>query len=226
MSDQYLWDKSGTPDAEIEQLERVLGSLRYRPSENNYAPTLEATRAALPLAAQHIAAQHIAAQSIANPRRVIRFRAPAFAIAATLVLAIVAGSLWLKMHTPQLIDAGDTQSAVTTTATDETPEFSHNHTPDNSTASVDVAQANPLEHTRAVALPHKRYSRNVLQRRSTTATTNRVANSIRSGEENESLIAEGERAKTKLVLALHIASEKLHFAQKRIQINKDDVPAS
>ncbi|HKO99615.1 MAG TPA: hypothetical protein VJU86_21740 [Pyrinomonadaceae bacterium] len=33
MKDDYLWDKSGEPDPEIQQLEQVLGTLRYQPRE-------------------------------------------------------------------------------------------------------------------------------------------------------------------------------------------------
>jgi hypothetical protein len=32
MSDEYLWDKSGVPDPEVQRLERVLGTLRHDPS--------------------------------------------------------------------------------------------------------------------------------------------------------------------------------------------------
>src|SRR5438270_4325903 len=31
MSEEYLWDRSGPPDPEIENLERILAPLRYRP---------------------------------------------------------------------------------------------------------------------------------------------------------------------------------------------------
>jgi hypothetical protein len=31
MKDDYLWDRTGEPDAEIQQLEELLGSLRYQP---------------------------------------------------------------------------------------------------------------------------------------------------------------------------------------------------
>src|SRR5688572_13087421 len=33
MNDDYLWDKSGEPDPEIQELEQVLGTLRYQPKE-------------------------------------------------------------------------------------------------------------------------------------------------------------------------------------------------
>ena len=31
MNDDYLWDRTGEPDPEIQQLEQVLGMLRYQP---------------------------------------------------------------------------------------------------------------------------------------------------------------------------------------------------
>ena len=31
MNDDYLWDRSGEPDPEIQQLEEILGTLRYQP---------------------------------------------------------------------------------------------------------------------------------------------------------------------------------------------------
>ena len=31
MKDDYLWDKTGQPDPEIQKLEEILGTLRYQP---------------------------------------------------------------------------------------------------------------------------------------------------------------------------------------------------
>jgi hypothetical protein len=31
MNDKYLWDRTGEPDAEVQQLEELLGTLRYQP---------------------------------------------------------------------------------------------------------------------------------------------------------------------------------------------------
>ena len=66
MNDDYLWDKTGQPDPEIQQLEEILGSLRYRP------------------------------KPLALPRR--RNYVPLLAIAASLLLAILAGGIWLRMR--------------------------------------------------------------------------------------------------------------------------------
>lgn len=46
MNDDYLWDKSGEPDPQIQQLEEILGTLRYQPKPlnlprgRNYFPVL------------------------------------------------------------------------------------------------------------------------------------------------------------------------------------------
>lgn len=46
MNDDYLWDKSGKPDPEIQELEEILGTLRYQPRpltlprRRNYVPLL------------------------------------------------------------------------------------------------------------------------------------------------------------------------------------------
>lgn len=69
MNDDYLWDKSGEPDPQIQQLEEILGTLRYQPR---------------PL-----------------PLPVTRRRSyyPLLAIAATVVLALLATGLWLRVRT-------------------------------------------------------------------------------------------------------------------------------
>lgn len=41
MKDDYLWDKSGEPDPEIEHLERVLGQLRSKRSAQQLMPAFE-----------------------------------------------------------------------------------------------------------------------------------------------------------------------------------------
>lgn len=69
MNDDYLWDKTGKPDPQIKQLEEILGTLRYQ-----HRP--------LPL-------------PVTRRRRYF----PVLAIAATLVLALLAAGLWLRVRT-------------------------------------------------------------------------------------------------------------------------------
>jgi hypothetical protein len=79
MKDDYLWDKTGQPDPEVQQLEEILGTLRYQPKPLELPEELPVSRR--------------------------RNYFPLLAIAASLLLALVAGGIWLRVrnqHTPQL----------------------------------------------------------------------------------------------------------------------------
>src|SRR5215218_6016684 len=70
MNDDYLWDKTGEPDPEVQQLEEILGTLRFQPKPLQIPEDL-------PL-----------------PQRRNYF--PSLAIAAGVLLAILAGGIWLS----------------------------------------------------------------------------------------------------------------------------------
>ena len=73
MNDDYLWDKSGEPDPQVKELEDILAPLRYKPA---------------PL-------------EIPNEFPLERKRnyVPLLAIAATLLIALLAGGVWLRLRT-------------------------------------------------------------------------------------------------------------------------------
>ena len=52
MNDNYLWDRTGEPDAEVQELEELLGSLRYqpRPLELPVAVNIGRRRTFIPIA--------------------------------------------------------------------------------------------------------------------------------------------------------------------------------
>lgn len=163
MNDDYLWDKSGPPDPEVKKLEEILGSLRYQPK-----------RFEIPAEAP-------------APRR--RNYYPLIAIAATLLVALLAGAIWLQVRTrdeaePQQANIPSTPPAKATPSEEKTipaPE------PKKSLA--------PREEN--VAVHYKRRNRTpVLGKR-----------------EREEALA----AKEQLMLALRLASEKLNLAQKKTQ---------
>src|ERR1044072_2505542 len=85
MKDDYLWDKTGEPDPQVQQLEEILGALRYQPEPLQIPEEL-------PL-----------------PRRRNYF--PWLAIAAGVLLAIVAGGIWLS--TRSSVEAPQRQAEVT-----------------------------------------------------------------------------------------------------------------
>ena len=72
MNDDYLWDRTGEPDPEIQQLEQVLGTLRYQPRP-------------LELPAQ---------VRIGRPRTFF----PRIAIAAAVATMLVGGAAWLLLQ--------------------------------------------------------------------------------------------------------------------------------
>jgi hypothetical protein len=83
MNEDYLWDRTGEPDPEIQQLEQVLGTLRYQPR------TLE-----LP-----------ATVRIGRPRTFIT----RIAIAAAVAAMLISGVSWLllqKQSTPVGLQSG------------------------------------------------------------------------------------------------------------------------
>lgn len=71
MNDDYLWDKTGEPDPQIQELEEILGTLRYEPK---------------PLQIPN---------ELPRPRQ-RRNYFPWVAIAAGVLLAILAGGIWLS----------------------------------------------------------------------------------------------------------------------------------
>jgi len=87
MNDDYLWDKTGEPDPEIQQLEEILGTLRYQP------------------------------KPLVLPRRRNYF--PLLAIAASILLAIVAGGIWLR--TRSRTEIPKQQAIIETPKPDVTP---------------------------------------------------------------------------------------------------------
>lgn len=72
MNEDYLWDKSGEPDPQIQQLEEILGTLRYQPKTLKIPAGLSPVRK--------------------------RKYFPLLAIAATFVIAVLSAGVWLRFH--------------------------------------------------------------------------------------------------------------------------------
>ena len=105
MKDDYLWDKSGEPDPEIQKLEEILGSLRYQPRALELPQDLRASRR--------------------------RNYAPLLAIAATVAIALLAGMIWFSLKTNEalkqlqagapVVPSPTKEKAVVTTGDKEDP---------------------------------------------------------------------------------------------------------
>lgn len=105
MNEDYLWDKSGEPDPQIQELEDLLAPLRYQPK---------------PL-------------ELPNELPVVRRRNyfPLLAIAATVLIALIATGLWLRVRTEKLAPPQQAKSTEpplpsVSPAKEETPVVAEN----------------------------------------------------------------------------------------------------
>lgn len=205
MSD-YLWDKTGEPDAEIERLEELLGQLCYQPRELQ-----------LPLESERPA-----------PARQRAFFHPRLAIAAALALAALAG-VWLGV-----IRHGEDVSSPTEVANklaEPSPaptreliapvEHPTSSAKDDATEKVNVTVAERVRASHA-AQANRRVVHDVPAARQQKRDFNaRVGNSeqVASGNQQQPRLslaemAEAEQAKEQLMLALHVASAKFNLAER------------
>ena len=163
MKDDYLWDKSGEPDPEIQKLEEILGTLRYQ------ARPLE-----LP-------------EDLPMQRR--RSYLPWVAIAATVLVALLAGIIWLNLRSNNV--SQPMQAGVP-----DAPE--------------------PQKEKAVVVIDPKEKVAPVTQN---IAVNNKPRNksSLTSLRKREREREEALAAKEQLMLALRLASEKLNLAHRKTQ---------
>ncbi len=194
--DDYLWDRSGNPDPEIQKLENVLGTLRYQPR---------------PL---------VIPDHVGITRHSFRRFGPRLAIAATILLAIGAGALWLNMRPreqTQLADtkqapANDSVNAAVTVPVDvlqEIAEEAPGQVPVEATGDQDTATDGNRQSTGSKPIVRRKRS-------GQTGSTDQR----RVAEPGAHLLAanelrEAEASKERLMLALRFASTKLNLALKK-----------
>ncbi|HJU92861.1 MAG TPA: hypothetical protein VJ656_08010 [Pyrinomonadaceae bacterium] len=162
MNDDYLWDKSGPPDPDIQRLENILGTLRYQPKPFEISGDVRA------------------------PRRRNYFPLLA-AIAATLLVALLAGSIWLRSRSRNEAP----QQAKVPNAPAVTPSVEEKIGP----APEPEKTLAPRE--RNVVVHYRRRNR---------------SSGLTRREREEALAA-----KQQLMIALRLASEKLNLAHKKTQ---------
>ena len=166
MNEEYLWDKSGEPDPEIQELEEILGTLRYQPKP------LELPEVARPVGS--------------NRNRYV----PWAAVAATLLLALLAGMIWLRSH-----NSGLKRNGEAFTPTPSAP---------GSSPSREIVP--PLKEQRVEnELPAPQHRKQFL-------ALHRKPQAVERIPSKEALLA-----KEQLMSALRLASEKLNLAQRRTQ---------
>jgi hypothetical protein len=164
MNDDYLWDKTGDPDPQVQQLEEILGTLRYQPKPLQLPEEL-------PL-----------------PQRQTYF--PWLAVAAAVLLAILAGGIWLSTRSRN--DAPERRATVS--------------------PSPAIEEKSPLPTVRESKTPEQKPD----SRKEVIATNRhrpRISTPVLSKRERE----EALMAKEQVMLALRLTTEKLSLVHKKTQ---------
>jgi hypothetical protein len=212
MSD-YLWDKTGELEEDVEQLEQLLGTLRYEPRPLK-----------LP---EDFGARNVARNSF-RPQRPFAWQR--LALAASLLLTLLAGA-WLvaklNQRAVQRESAHQNNNAPASSTTS-----TNDKAPQHDVASVNNVNAEPVPTPtqKSVIVPvNYRHTSRVSRRGS--ANVKRNAPPALTGQPHE-LIArdtqphidanaqmtpEQREATEKLLLALRITSAKLNYAQREMQ---------
>src|SRR6266536_2282648 len=194
MNDDYLWDRTGEPDPEIQQLEDVLGTLRYQPQ---------------PLAIP---------EQQENSRKQSHFSQ--FAIAAALTVMLFGAAWWILLTSRRAADSAKVHPATTATAADPESVASIKaiSSSDQAMRSIENGKrAQPPRHrvTQTVLTRNVKHS-NGAAPLGTPPSPGR-SQVVKSYEAITRERAEAEAAKEQLLLALRVVSAKLSLAQKRAQ---------
>lgn len=228
----YLWDKTGKPEEDVERLEELLGQLRFQPR------TFEVS-ATLPVVPRRAA------------RTVNNISWPRLAVAASLLLTLLAGA-WLvftkqKATTaPNVVASGERAPRALTPPQQSTERAAQPENDNQLAAAPDrqdetsaprgakqrtvVEQAsvrNFQRHPRVefISDGQKRPAAPVRQStaRSENAPREQIAHSAQI-DAATTLTPEEREAMSKFVLAMKVTSEKLSYAERQVQGMNESSP--
>ena len=196
MKEDYLWDKTGEPDPEIQELERVLGTLRYQPRPLDIPAGLAPART-----------------STFFPRlpRLL-------AIAATIAIMLLGVGLWFGVQRMKTHEAaGD----VARDATHDATKGESKSTTTGADRETVAVRPSPESNSKPVVPSAESKDKSIRHRVSPGSISQQLATNRRPKLSTPALTpnerAEAEAAKEQLMLALRVASSKLNFAQKKAQ---------
>lgn len=183
----YLWDKTGEPDPEVQQLEEILGTLRYQPRPLEIPAGL------------HIARRR-------SFFRGVRSYAAPLAIAAMVAMLLLGLGLWLGLQrlqrSPQQVATGP-----------DTPKVRPVSSPDEK-QNTPVAVSSPEPEQKRIAQSPRRRVNPSLLAQNPKRDRNTV---IKDQQLTLKQQQEAQTAKDQLMLALRVTSAKLNLAQKKAQ---------
>lgn len=198
MSD-YLWDKTGEPDEDVERLENLLGTLRYQPRPLEL-PQAHASHARMPRA-------HFSARSVA-------------AVAAALILMLLAG-VWFGSHR----EANPQRSALNSNDTQHQqlmPQLAHSaqeKSPDSSAVTLPPRSLKDegmvIRHA-GFKQRHKLHLRSPDKSPQRSNETNEMRQRQEIAQDNATLTPQQQAAMAQLMLALRVTSAKLNYVQREI----------
>jgi len=218
MSD-YLWDKTGEPDEDVERLENLLGALKYKER---------------PLEIPANAAAIMSTRS--RPAITTVFSRPRLAIAASLILMLLAGT-WLvtRQGEPQPDRMAEVEQGnpADQRKQPETAVVPNTGTHDNASADkveLTKPRENKVAVVRAAAPGIHRTSRQTVAtrqkrqprrddnpptlRHEEVATVNPAPTGLQF---DQTLTPQQREATEQLMFALRLASAKLNYAQREVQ---------
>lgn len=219
MSD-YLWDKTGEADEDVEQLENLLGALKYQPRP------LEIPASAMP--------------TVRATRPAMFFSRPRLAIAASLLLTLLAGTWFVTRQTEQRKDQLATADKGSKTVKNKqaetatvTQDKSGDDAPVENAKSKNVDEPERRRQMASLVKPFPfvqqlRTPRQVVHRRHKLQPRRSVENApaprelvaTNGGmrwEVEQPLTPQQREATEKLMLALQVASAKFNYAQREMQ---------
>jgi hypothetical protein len=202
IEDDYLWDRTGEPEPEIQQLEEMLGTLGYQPRPLEIPAGLKANL------------------HLRNERKFFRGFLPGLAIAATIAMVLLGLGLWVGL---QRLQRGQ-PSEVATTPT--APAVSPNASPlalPSSNKDQDATAAVSNNHDQKHIAPPRRQRINpsLLARNSNRSRPEARREPVKDSPTAMNEQAEAQAGKDQLMLALRVACAKLNFAQKKTQESTD-----
>jgi hypothetical protein len=194
MNGDYLWDRTGEPDPEIQQLEAVLGTLRHQPRPLEIPAGIEPGRQR---------SNFSRTGSSLNSR---------LAIAAAIAVIVLGLGLWLGLQRRSSQESLKVEPARATSPGTQV------------IAPVEVVPDKAGDNGVTVAIDRgdkprvRKVSPGRVNRGVVAANTNRNRRpTMKNSELAADELKEAEAAKQQLMLALRVASSKLNFAQRKTQ---------
>jgi hypothetical protein len=186
-NDDYLWDRTGEPDPEIQQLEELLGTLRYQPRPLK-----------IPAGVQ-----------VGREQRLFRGFAGPLAIAAAIAMLLLGLGLWLglqrlqRSEPQQIVKSPDTPPVKPNPAVVPSP---------NERRDIAVSSPKPEQNRIKEPLRH-RLNQSELAGNSNRVRNSGATNQQLTAKELQAARA----ARDQLMLALRVTSAKLNLAQRKAQ---------